>query len=408
MRMIRMMTALAAVLLLAASTALAAAPVAVPPATQAGIAYTHMHEWIWALVHLVGLAVPAVLLFSGLGARLRSACSRLARANRYGTLTLFAAAYFVIAAVCVMPLDYWHDVALEHAFGRPGEALAVWLAGELVSLAVTTIAAALFLWIPYGLMRRSPRWWWLAAALALVPVAFVVLVALPVFVDPLTTTYTPLANPALAAKIEALAARCGVPAIPIYVGGDDDTVVGLGPTNRIILEDRIEKVETPDQITGTIGHELKHYVMGDNYKALAIIAAVLLSGFWLVDRIGRWAMLRWDFGFRELCDPASLPLIALVLSLFWLAVLPAFNWEARSIEHEADRFGLELTHENRANAELFAGWVRAGQTPDDDWFSVTFRATHPSLAERIRFANTYRPWERGEKLVYANVCRPAG
>ncbi len=408
MRMIRMMTALAAVSLLVGAAAAADAPVAVPPATEAGLAYAHLHEWIWALVHLVGLAVPAVLLFSGAAARLRSTCSRLVRANRYGTLALFAAVYFVIAALCVMPLDYWRDVASEHAFGRSGEPFAAWLTGELVPLATTIVAAALFLWIPYSLMRRSPRWWWLAAAAALIPISFVVLVALPVFVDPLTTTYKPLANRALAAKIEALAARCGVAGIPIYVGGGDDTVVGLGPTNRIILEDHIEKVETPDQITGTIGHELKHYVMGDNYKALAIIVAVLLSGFWMVDRIGRWVMIRWDFGFRELSDPASLPLIVLVLSLFWLAILPAFNWEARSIEHEADRFGLELTHENRANAELFAGWVRAGQAPDDDWFFRTFRATHPSIAGRIRFANTYRPWERGTKLVYANVCKPAG
>jgi len=26
--------------------------------------------------------------------------------------------------------------------------------------------------------------------------------------------------------------------------------------------------------------------------------------------------------------------------------------------------------------------------------------SHPTLGERIEFANTYRPWERGEPLVY--------
>ena len=147
--------------------------------------------------------------------------------------------------------------------------------------------------------------------------------------------------------------------------------------------------------------------MGDNYKALAIVAGLLLAGFWLVNVLGRRAIARFNFGFKELSDPASLPLVVLILSLLWLAVLPAFNWEARSIEHEADRFGLELTHENRAMAELFAGWARSGLSPPDyDWFFLTFRATHPSLAERIRFANDYRPWEKGGELVYGDVCKP--
>jgi Zn-dependent protease with chaperone function len=384
-------------------------PVAIPVATAAAVAYAQLHESLWAVSQLLALLLPAILLFTGWGARLRTACARLARGNRYATLTLFAAAYLLLATLVVMPVDYWRDIASEPAFGRPGAQLVPWLVGEIVPLFTKVIAAALFLWLPYALIRRSPRRWWLYGALALIPIAFAVLVALPVFIDPLTTDYKPLNDPRLAAQIEALAARCGVPHIPIFVGGDDDTVVGLGPTNRIILEDHIEKAETPAQIVGTISHELKHYVMGDNYKALAIIAAILFAGFWLVHRLGRWAIARWQrrFGFSELSDPASLPLIVLILFGFWLCVLPLFNWEARAIEHEADRFGLELTHTNRANAELYAGWAKT-YPADYDWFFETFRATHPSLAERIRFANDYKPWEKGEKLVYGDVCKLAG
>jgi Zn-dependent protease with chaperone function len=395
-------------LLLLSSAALADTPVAIPPTTAIAIAYSQLHELIWGLAQLATLALPILVLFTGWGARLRTLCSRLARGNRTGTLILFAAAWLILAALAVLPLDYWRDIASEPAFGHPGDAVLPWLLGELVPLFVKIAAAALFLWLPYWLIRRSPRRWWLYGALALIPVVFAILVALPVFVDPLTTDYKPLNDPALAAKIEALAARCGMAHIPIFTGGDDDTVVGLGPTNRIILEDHIEKAETPEQILGTVSHELKHYVMGDNYKALAIVAAFALIGFWLTNRLGRAAIARWHrrFGFDDLADPASLPLLVLILSAFWLCVLPAFNWEARSIEHEADRFGLELTHTNRANAELYAGWAKSFPAEYDAFF-YTFRATHPSLADRIRFANDYRPWEKGGKLVYRDVCKPA-
>ncbi|MEI9886031.1 MAG: M48 family metalloprotease [Rhizomicrobium sp.] len=384
-------------------------PVAVPVATAAAIAYAQTHEALWATAQVLGLLLPAFLLFTGWGARLRSVCARLARGNRYGTLILFAVGYLVLAALVAAPIDYLRQVVVERQYGHAVAPFGQWLLAEIVPLIVKAVVAALVLWIPFRLIRRSPRRWWLYGALALIPAAFAVLVALPVFVDPLTTSYKPLDNPRLAAQIEALAARCGVGAIPIFVGGDDDTVIGLGPTNRIVLEDHIERIETQEQIVGTVSHELKHYVMGDNYKGLAVIAALLLSGFWLVNRLGRAAIRRWHkrFGFDDLADPAALPLMVLIVFAFWLAVLPAFNLYARSIEHEADRFGLELTHTNRANAELYAGWAKDAPAEYDGFF-LAFRATHPSLADRIRFANAYKPWETGDKLVYGDVCKPAG
>ena len=34
-----------------------------------------------------------------------------------------------------------------------------------------------------------------------------------------------------------------------------------------------------------------------------------------------------------------------------------------------------------------------------------YRDGHPSVAERIEFCNTYRPWERGEPSEYAGLFR---
>lgn len=373
------------------------AGVAVPEASAAAIEAFHQRELIWAVGQLAALAFPALLLFSGLSARLRTLCARTTGGRRTPALILFAALYLVLAALVSGAIDWWRD--------QPAD-IAPWLIGELAPLLARIIAAALFLWIPFALMRRFPRLWWLLSAAALVPVAFLVLVALPVVVDPLTAHYEPLKDKALSATIASLAARCGVTGIPVFIGGDDDTVVGLGPTKRIFLEDDIQKHETPDQIAFTVSHELKHYVIGDNWTGLAIIAALLFAGLFLVHGIGRRAVGR--FGIERPDDPAALPLYMLILTAFWLCMLPAFNWEARHIEFEADRFGLELSHQNEAAAQLFAGWItKDGAMADYDLFFKLFRQTHPSLAERIRFANTYKPWEKDEKLVYADICKAA-
>jgi STE24 endopeptidase len=69
------------------------------------------------------------------------------------------------------------------------------------------------------------------------------------------------------------------------------------------------------------------------------------------------------------------------------------------------RFGLELTHENRAVALMFAGFEDTDlESPDPGWFAMATRWTHPPAGERVRFANEYHPWLEGRPLRYAAQC----
>ena len=386
--------------ILASTIAHAETAVAVPETTAAALARMRNANIRWAIAQLFDLAVPLFFLFTGLGARLRRGCENISGRRWFWTVTLFACAYLALAALIVLPFDFYVG-SVTH------QTLLNTLQGEGAQLAVMLVVASLLIWLPYRLIARSPRRWWLYCALALIPVAFLALVALPVWVKPLTTAYKPLDDRPLQARIEALAARCGVINIPVFVGGGSTRVDGLGPTNRIVLQTNLASVESPDQIEFTIGHELKHYVMGDNWKALAIIAAFLLAAFWLTDRLGRAAIRRFSqrWGFSELSDPASLPLIVFMLTILWLAILPSFNMFSRHIELEADRFGLELTHQNHAAAMIFVRDAQTDLAPDWDTFMLLFRATHPSIRQRIEFANTYKPWEQGAPLIYGNVCK---
>lgn len=385
-------------------------PVAVPVATKAALEFHDHRELLWAVAQVLPIVIAGIVLFTGLGARIRGACARLARGRWFWTVTLFACAYLVLAAAITMPFSYYRDVADLRSWGEFGQSPTQWLVGELVSLVVKLVVAGLFIWIPYALIAKSPRKWWLYSGAAMIPIVFLVLAVLPVWVSPLTTTYRPLGDKALLAKIEALAGRCGVPHIPVFIGGNEDTVVGLGPTNRVVFNENIFKNETHDQVEFTVGHELKHYIEGDNWKALAIVTGILFAVFFLVDRLGRALIAKSSsrIGFADLSDPASLPLVVLIFGVFWLSVSPLFNLFARHIEFEADRFGLELTHQNYATASMFAGFASNHlHTAEWDTFQMTFYATHPSDGDRIRFANSYRPWAEGKPLVYGDICKPA-
>ncbi|MGO9636299.1 MAG: M48 family metalloprotease, partial [Steroidobacteraceae bacterium] len=269
------------------------AQVAVPAPTAEALALGHKLDLYWIAEKALALAIPFLFLFSGWGSRLCAICKRIARGRWFWTVALFASIYVVLTFLISLPLNYERHFVVPHVIGRSHQPLIGWLGEQAVGMTVQVAAAALFIWIPYWMLAKSTRRWWLWAAAAMIPVVLFVLIIMPVWVNPLTNSYKPLENKQLAAEIRSLAARCGVRDLPIVVGGDDTTVVGLGPTNRIVLQEDLAKIETDAQIRFTIGHELKHYVMGDNWKALLIISVLLLAGFWLTDCVGRFAIARW-------------------------------------------------------------------------------------------------------------------
>src|SRR5271168_4603913 len=220
-----------AVVFLASTIAHADSPVAVPETTPAALARIRDGNIGWAAFQLLALAIPLLILFTGLGARLRALCESISGRRWFWTVTLFACAYLFLAALIVLPLDFYTGYVQQHAAGRSDQSLPNWLTGEIVQLLVRLIVAALLIWLPYRLIARSPRRWWLYCALALIPFAFLALVALPVWVKPLTISFKPLEDGPVKTRIETLAARCGVNNIPVLVGGNSTGVEGLGPTN---------------------------------------------------------------------------------------------------------------------------------------------------------------------------------
>jgi len=189
--------------MLASTIAHAELPVAVPEASASALARMRDGNVHWAAARLLELAIPLFFLFTGFGARLRRMCDSMSGRRWFWTVTLFACTYLVLATLIVLPFDFYVDYVHPHAAGRSDQTLPNWVKGEVAPLAVRLVVASLLIWLPYRLIARRPRRWWLYCALALIPVAFLALVALPVWIDPLTTTYKPLDDRSLDARIEA-------------------------------------------------------------------------------------------------------------------------------------------------------------------------------------------------------------
>jgi Zn-dependent protease with chaperone function len=390
------------------------APVELPPPTPEAVRYYRSGHFVWAAGIAVGFAVPALVYFSGLAAALRTRAERIARFWPLAA-ALFVAVYLVLEWMLSLPFAYWAEFARQHAYGMSNQSLGQWLSESAIGLGVTVVIAALFFWVPLLLIRRLPRAWWLATGALCVPFLALVLFVQPVWIDPLTDDFGRMRDAQLEQRILGLAERAGIDGARVYeVAKSADTkrlnayVTGFGATKRIVLWDTLLAKLTPEQALVVMGHEMGHYVLRHIVLGIFVYSAILTLGLGALHLAAGAVLKRGGAGrgARGLADPAALPLLLALAAPLGVAIAPLAFAFSRHQEHEADRFALEVTRDNRACASAFVAMQSAnlGYPRPDPWV-VWLRSTHPSIGERVDFCNGYRPWEKGEPLRYARMLR---
>ena len=392
-------------------------PVPVPEATPLALRYNRGNDILWVVDTLVGFLVPGVMLFAGWSARLRAWAERMTGRRWIPTLLLYVVAFIVVTSLATLPLDFYEGFVRQHAYGLSDQALSKWTGDAIKGLLLACIALPLGALIPYGLLRWSPRRWWLWSTAAALPLLVAVNFVGPIWLSPLFNRYGPLQDKALEARILSEAEGAGVHGSRVFeVNKSVDTkaisayVTGFGATKRIVLYDTILQKLDSDEIVFVVGHEIGHFVL--RHVLLGLLGSWLVIGasLYAIHRLAGHvlATYRDQVGFERLDDPASVPLLLLLSSVVSLVATPLLLAGSRHLEHEADRFGLELTRNNHAAATAFVKLQQENLgIPRPGAFYTIFRGSHPSLADRIEFANDYHPWATGAPLVYGDhFARP--
>jgi Zn-dependent protease with chaperone function len=389
--------------------------VTVPEPTELALRYYRTGNVIWMVEQVLGLALPLALLFSGLSARIRTLAAGLAGGRFYPTLVIYLALLSFLLFVVQLPMSYYVGYLREHAYGLSSQQFSKWASDQIKGFGVSLIVGALVLWVPYLLLAHSPMRWWLWSGALSLPFFVLVLLLAPTFIAPLFNKFGPMKDKALEAEVLATAARAGVEGARVFeVDKRVDTekvnayVTGIGKTKRIVLWDTLLARLTPPQIRFVVGHELGHYVLGHVLTNILISSALALAALYGASRTGGFLLEHYGarFGFTQLSDVASMPLLAFLLSLLSLVISPAALALSRYHEHEADRFALELTHDNEGGASAFVVLQKQNlAVPRPGPLYKFFRASHPPIGERVDFINQYRPWEGGAPERYARFFR---
>ncbi|HEY0199255.1 MAG TPA: hypothetical protein VGC19_12065 [Rhodanobacter sp.] len=199
-RSVRWILSALALLMIGVAVDSAWAEVAVPADSARAIALNHQLDFYWIVEKLLALLIPALFLCTGMGARLRRFAGRVMHEKHYPTLGLFGCIYVLLATLVSLPFNYQRHYRLPMSLGWLGdETPGKWLLEQLAPLGIGMVGAILFLWVPYALIRCSPKRWWLWSTAVLSLGAWFVLVVQPVWIKPLTTAYAPLADQALRA-----------------------------------------------------------------------------------------------------------------------------------------------------------------------------------------------------------------
>ncbi len=368
----------------------------------------------WMAGLLWSFLIPLLFLFTGFSARLRNVAEFLGR-KWFFIIGVYFALFTLINFVIDLPLSYYEEFARQHAYGLSNQTFSKWFGDSLKSLGIGLIGGFLVMWIPYLLLKKSPNRWWLYTGLLAIPFLVLLIMIQPVYLDPVFNQFGPMKNKALEAKILQLAERAGIEGSRVYeVAKSEDTkalnayVTGFGSTKRIVLWDNTIARLTEPELLFVMGHEMGHYVLGHIWRSIFFLSALIIAVLYVIHRTSGWLIrrYRYRFGFDHLADVASLPLLILLFSLFTFMATPLANSFTRHQEHEADRFGLEITQNNHAAATAFVKLQTENlANPRPGWLIKLLRATHPPLGERIDFCNEYRPWAKHEPLAYEHLFR---
>ena len=323
-------------------------------------AYFEGGYWLQLWGFLYGAAVSLLLLATGLSARMRDLAVRTTRFAGLQT-ALYWLQYLVVTGVVSFPLTVYEGYFREHAYGLSTQAFGAWLGDQGKGLLVGAIMGGLALMAVYAVFRRAKRTWWAwGAGVSLVFLVIAIAIA-PVFIEPLFNKYTPLKDESIRGPILRLARANGIPATDVFVVDASKqsnrvsaNVAGFLGTERIALNDNLLKRCSREEIEQVMGHEMGHYVLNHVFKGIVEFGVLIVFGFLFLRWSFEKASARWGarWGIQGIADPAALPLLALLLSVFFFAITPVTNTLIRTQEVEADIYGLNAARFPDAEAEV--------------------------------------------------------
>lgn len=347
------------------------------------------------MLSLIALT-PASHWISGIAHDFASGLSGLSEA--IVSLVVFVVLVVALWELAMLPVMVYMARNVDSRYGKSSNNVEDVLAAQLHASAIALPAAFIAAGSVLLSVSVAGAWWWIVDGLLLALVLVGALRGAPTLLAMLATT-RPIARPPLTDRLAALAARARVPLAGIsewVIDRDARTsalVTGFGHSRRVLLSSELARQWTDDEVAVVVAHELAHVFHRDLWRAFGLNVVVMVVALFAADVALSVAGAGLRLGAPG--ELATLPFLALVSSAVWVAATPVRHAQSRRHERRADAFALAMTGETDA----FGAAIRrlSARTLSEERPSALTRwlyHRHPSVAERLEFAETYRRRER--------------
>lgn len=350
--------------------------------------YTVARARIAAAAGLLDLALTAAWVLGGLDLLATVVDAHVA--SPLARDVALVAAMSAIGTLLSLPLRAYATFVVEQRFGFNRTTPRLLAADTLRAAALAAALGLPLLTALFWVMRHATGLWWLwawAGTTALMLCAPTVATRL---VMPLFNRLEPLSDPALAARIEALLARCGFHSAGLLTmdasrrsSHGNAFFTGFGRSKRIVLFDTLLARQTPEEVEAVVAHELGHFRHRHVLSGMARSALTLLAGFAAVGWMCRQPWLTTGFGFTHASEATALVAATLLAGLASPVLGLASNAISRRHEFQADDYARRqvgagpmiaaLTSLSRDNASTL--------TPDPLYALANY--SHPPVPARI-------------------------
>ncbi|MDH5211237.1 MAG: M48 family metallopeptidase [Betaproteobacteria bacterium] len=296
----------------------------------------------------------------------------------------------VLLSALELPVAIYRTFVIEARFGFNRMSAALFIADLAKNAALGAALGLPLLVLVLWLMGRMGELWWLYVWCAWIGFNLLVLLLYPTFIAPLFNKFSPLEDPALAGRIDALLARCGFTSNGLYVmdgsrrsAHGNAYFTGFGAAKRIVFFDTLLSRLRPPEVEAVLAHELGHYRRHHVWKRIALLFALSLGLLWVLGQLltEPWFYAGLNAGAPG--DALGLLLFVLVLPVFTFFLQPLTSLYSRRHEFEADAYAAA----HASAAELVRALVKLYQdnaatlTPDP--LHSAFYDSHPPAALRI-------------------------
>lgn len=367
------------------------------PARASSDAYFEGGYWLILWGTLISVLVDGLLLKFGLSARFRNLGERLFK-RAAGVTWITALCYTLAGWLLTLPWSIYAGFIREGEYGLMNQTFVAWFVDALKSFGIDLVIFPLLAMAVYAVIRRFPKNWWLLATGVLAAfLAFGMLLG-PVYIAPLFNKYTELPPGPVRDRIVAMAQAKQIPSEHIYLFDASKqtkrisaNVSGIGPTIRISLNDNLLNRSSQAEIAAVMGHEMGHYVLNHVWWSLMFLSLLAALIMYLVSWIAPGLIARYGtrWGVRDIGDPASMPVLGILIAVFSLLTTPLTKTLVRVDESQADAFGLATAQEPDAFASIAMKLseyrkIEPGPIEEALFFD------HPSGATRVRMAMQWK------------------